>query len=256
MKQGHLESALNTYEQILSHIPLDASAMIEKVRVQYLQDSISASETSIAEALDRKGYTQRTRKSLLEWQADLQYLSGDNQAASANYSALIEQSFNRATLRRLTVKRKAADSGIAGKMVVDYLNRSMKSQRREQILETLMNHPTLVPIATYLRGRVRIAERSYEMGIGDLVRAAPDLDTPSLRMESMRLAGSAAFSAGCFELSARLFEKMIKNQATDMTPGEIDGVQRWSRRALFFAKFPQTADQCSIDDITNLESNF
>jgi hypothetical protein len=184
--------ALPHIEAILRHQPDDIPARLAYADLLATLDRPSEAQTIARALADDPRAGAIARAAARERLADLAALAGDRETARTLYAQVDAIAFERADLRRLTVKRAALDAGLdageAGRHALAYLADRTPDDpyfRRQQLDALVDADPDWAP-GRYLRGRFLLATEPT-LALVDLSAAAPDLTDPSLRFEIARM---------------------------------------------------------------------
>ena len=243
ISRNDLPGALKHLDALLGHVPRDVDARLLRVPVLVGLGRVADARTHAQAIVDDPKAGGVARNQARERLADLTAASGDA-SASVEYDALIAQTFNRAILRRLAVKR-AALSHPRGASVIALLTapRGTPNEILAQHVATAVAQAPDWAVARYLAGRRALNED--EPGAEAHLRAAVAGELPhsALRFEAERLLARLAFDAGRHADAARAFDALAERDDLDVQPGERDQLRRWGRRARFFG----AVDAADID---------
>lgn len=240
--------ALAYIERILRHLPGDLSARLARIGLLLRLGRIDAARVAALDVADDPAAGEVARARARERLADIDALAGRAADARAGYDAALSAAFERADLRRLWIKRATLDAGPAGDAALRYLALPTDGDRTRRLaaVEAIAALAPDWPVARYLRARARLAADRPVEALTDLAAAA-DLPDPSLRLEIERMAADALFGADCFARAAVRYRRLAT--APQASRGEVLDLQRWARRAAFFAdrRGPAPAACAEID---------
>lgn len=258
IQRGRADEALAINERLLGHVPGDTQARLLRVSLLLAQGQTAKATEFAREIADDERAGAVVRGRAHEWLADLDAAAGRLEPAGAAYDALLAQTYDREQIRRLAVKRAVLSGGPAGPPILALLTAppgTPEAQADALLDQAAAAEPTR-PLVQYLVGRRHIRERRRDEGI-TVLQAALDggLAPSALRFEARRLIGKAHFDRRRYLDAARTFQALAQDPDPEIERGERFGLDRWARRARFFASHAVDKDPGPLEDAADFEAS-
>lgn len=258
IQRGRADEALAINERLLGHVPGDTQARLLRVSLLLAQGQTAKATEFAREIADDERAGAVVRGRAHEWLADLDAAAGRLEPAGAAYDALLAQTYDREQIRRLAVKRAVLSGGPAGPPILALLTAppgTPEAQADALLDQAAAAEPTR-PLVQYLVGRRHIRERRRDEGI-TVLQAALDggLAPSALRFEARRLIGKAHFDRRRYLDAARTFQALAQDPDPEIERGERFGLDRWARRAQFFASHSVDKDPGPLEDAADFEAS-
>jgi hypothetical protein len=242
----HQES-LALVEGILTDTPGAVRQRLTRIQLLFLLQRADDARRAAAALSEDPNAGALGRARAREWLADLDAIA-QAPTAEARYTLALGDAFHRSVRRRIWVKRAALSQpdGVA-RLTLDHLTRPANAQTQRERVDAIVAARPQWAVGRYLRGRVRVTDDSPLDGLRDLAAAEAELGSADVRLETRRLMAATLFRAGCYETASGVFDGLA--QRDDLAPGraELHSLQRWARRARFFAAradpAPETCDR-------------
>ncbi len=240
VSRGDSGGSVVEWERVLGHVPEDLDArlsLMDALRSDgQTERAVALANAIIAEPRAGTVRSARARELL----ADVAALRGDANAiaeARSTFDALLKESFDRAAMRRLAVKRFAVGAGAYGDHLLAALTeRGPKPDDGRDELQIAVGLVPVHPVSLYLGARALIRAGDCGAAVPRLQAAADALPHPSLTLEAHRLVAMCAFDDRAYTVAATAFLALSSRVDLNLQRGERDGLEVWGRRARFFAQ--------------------